>query len=213
MWTTFYDSATQGPILLNADGVLTAADLTLHPEKIADFINPQLKAAQEGLPEGSQVELTIYGWSVLGLKRAQWVAGKINDAYAQGNIQSPTDEPLKTWPSMNGALATGDDESGVVIIRWVKEFAWLVPIIVLLVGILAGAALVYLLGRNSASGRYLPPSGQTSGQSQSPLDWALRHWQWIVLGAAALAVAPFVVRHLAQLREAEREYERAEEGE
>lgn len=200
-WRVIGSNSMNGPLL---QGVSTSQAIAWalqgRTDLLAQAVNQALAQAELALPEGTPVQLDISGWTVPGGSLAQYVAGQIQQAYVSGRIIDPNTHGVPdTWPEFPGQLAWGSDATDTVTLRWVKRPAWAVWIVVGIVIVLAALALVYLLQRaNWQAQAGFAQGGATSpaGPSVNPLPWLLHNWQWVLVGLAALAVAPFAIRQL-----------------
>lgn len=212
-----------GALVGGIDGATAAAYAVSNPSELIRYVNPRLVAAEQALPEGTPVELHIHGWQTVIGESAQFVAGQLNQALALGQLRNPDGTPVTPWREYPSQVAWGYDTEDLLILRMLKYDIPL-PVIVLIAGILAGIVIAELwnhwtspstswtalaspssAGESGTSGT-VPNAGQVYG-------WLARNWPWLLLGAGALAAAPWAVRQVARLRESENELRAAEGGE
>jgi hypothetical protein len=171
------------------------------------LVNQAVIVAEEQQPEQSQMELVVYGFG----SQASNLASRVNADWQQGKIVNTDGTTLQPWPGA-AAIAYGDDAAGTLTLQWIKASPWVWIVVGILLAAL-GAALYYILTSANYRMTSTPPSSQvalTSGPAF--LAWAVQHWYVWVIGAGAMAAAPFVVRKVAELREAENELQIAEQG-
>lgn len=215
-YTVLADSASDGPLVSGISGAQAAYLALTNPAGLVAYVNGQLQAALQSLPEGTRVELTIGGWTLPGIGPvASRAAGEVNSAWAGGQIDYQG-EPVHAWPEYPNQVAWGDDSTATVTIRTLVG-QWQAVLFVL-IGVLVVAA-VWVLWDNwsqpstswqARSAVPQQPSGVPS--PSSVLAWLGRNWPWMVIGAGAAAAAPFVIRSVARVREAENELRYAEGG-
>ena len=218
---TIATQAKNGPLVaqLSAEQVAVLAanyvgDYQNFLRLIDSYVNQEIHAIENNLPEETPVRLVMPG---LNGYAKQW-SQAIDQQWQQGKIQWQG-EKLKAWPGAS-QVAYSDASGNTMTLEWLKgqPWGWIV------VGILVAVMVVYeintIRGSQYSMTAYTPATGTgTTGTATSTLPsgtsiltWAEKNWAWIVLGAGGLAAAPFVVKHLAQTREAENEYRYAEGG-
>jgi hypothetical protein len=215
VYATIGSSAADGPLI----GGLSVAEATylaaINPAALGNYINEDMRQAEENLPEGTRVELQITGWTVFYGSAADAVASQIQAAFAAGKvIDSSTGQPPATWPEYPYTLAEGDDATDTVILRWVKEGPELVVVLVAIIIILA--VVIYLLMHAGWQAQSATPQGgapPAEPPGLSFLEFLAKNWPLLLIGGLALASAPFVIHELAKTREAEVELAAAGKGE
>lgn len=112
------------------------------PSAVAKIIAPQLYAAERNEPDGTQMQVVFSGFTgPFGGSLAGSAASKLNAAWLAGKIMDPaTGEQLKGWPGAS-MIATGDDSTATLTVRWVRGQIW----IVYLLWAMAGALAIYFL--------------------------------------------------------------------
>lgn len=204
----------RGPLLagLNPATALYYA-ATGQTQQLAAYVNAEMVTAETNLPEQSEVQLDLRGWQTALGSGAQFVASQIQAQYEAGNVVYPglngaPDEIPQTWGGF--AFAVGDDATDTVTLRWVKAQPFLPWVVVGIVLAVAVVAVVYLLEHGTATmSSNNPSAGSVVATTASFL---VRNLWWEVPTVAAVAVAPYIVRKLAAIREAENEYRAAQGG-
>ena len=221
------DSTRAGPLVaeLTASDVADIARYWLagQLDKITQaIVNQAVVRAEEGLPEGTRVELRIGDMYPTGGGTPESLAQQINVWYIEGRFRDPASgELLAAWPEYPYQIAWGDSSAGTVTLRWVKGivwYGWLLIALLVVVGIW-GFYNYYLRLRQASWGMdQVVPKGAAPTPPSTFLDWLLSYrllgvplalW---VGGAAALAVAPWAIRRIAALKRAERELKEAQAG-
>jgi hypothetical protein len=213
-------SDRNGPIVTEMSptdvAVLAANYLADYPNflrLLTKYVNAAVQQAEARAPEGQRMMLVLP--SLRG--QASRIAQALNQQYSQGKIVYQG-EVVATWPEYPGQLAFVDSQDQVTL-RWVKGNPW----VWILVGVLIAVIgyILYSMLRGSPYKMYsATPVGNTGTGGQGTglpsgagfLSWVLGHWPLVLIGAGALAVAPFAVRQIARAREAENELKMAEQG-
>lgn len=209
------DNATTGP-LVGGIGADEAAYLAAtNPSTLVPYFNAQLIASLQSLPEGTRMELDIGGFDIFGYGFASTAADRVNAAWQAGQLNYGG-EPIQPWPEYPSQVAWGDDATGTITFRALKA-QWQ-AIFFIALGAALVIAFVVLWNHWSqpstpwqAQAAY-PPGQQPTITGQGILAWLARNWPWLLLAGGALAAAPFVVRKVAELREAENKLTEAERG-
>lgn len=215
--------SNDGPLVEEIGFADLAYLVATNPNRLVDYMNRSLTAAQTGLPEGARVEMKISGWSALGMGWAEQAAGHVQRAWEQGKlVDVDTKLPVEAWPEYPAQIAWGDSGTDTMTIRTVKNAipAVAVWIVVGLLALFAVYEIWQFLRRSGWVASYAdpfatpPPGGSPPGSSlpsgTEVLAWIGRHWAWVVLGGGALAAAPFVLRQIAGIKRARSELELAE---
>jgi len=218
------NNTSDGALVSGIDGLTAATLAVTNPPALVQYVNSKLVQAELALPEGTPVELHIHGWQTVIGESAQTVADQLNQALALGQLRNADGTPVTPWREYPNQIAWGYDAQDLLILRAIKTDIPL-PIIILIAGILVGVVIAELWAHWSnpstpwqagANGSSAGTSSGTPGSGipspETVLSWVARNWPWLILGAGALAAAPWVWRQVARLREAENEYRRAEEG-
>ena len=121
---------------------------------------------------------------------------------------------LKPWPGAS-QFAYSDAKGNTLTLQWVKEFYWVeftIGVIITLIVVFAAYEALhqspYTMNAytpTTTTGTGTPGTTTTTpGQAAGGiLSWIAKNWQVSVLVAGGLVATPFVVRHVAQAREAE----------
>ena len=218
---TIATQAKNGPLVaqLSAEQVAVLAanyvgDYQNFLRLIDSYVNQEIHAIENNLPEETPVRLVMPG---LNGYAKQW-AQVIDQQWQQGKIQWQG-EKLKAWPGAS-QVAYSDASGNTMTLEWLKgqPWGWIV------VGILVAVMVVYeintIRGSQYSMTAYTPATGTgTTGTTTSTLPSgstilasAAKNWPWIVLVGGGLVATPFVIRHVAETREAENEYKAAERG-
>lgn len=104
---------------------------------LAQYVNPAVRNAEEGQPEGALMELRMGGFVYNGTDYSFKVAGWINDLWRQGYLVEPNGRRLVPWPGYT-SIAWG--VYGYVLVRWTKMLAWMA---VLIIALLAALVMLY----------------------------------------------------------------------
>jgi hypothetical protein len=209
-------NSADGPLVGGISGAQAAEIAASDPAALAKYLNARLLAAEAQLPEGAAVQLSVTGWQTPIGSSAQFVADQINSAWTSGEIVDPqTGSPPEPWREYPGQIAFGDDATDTVTIRVLKEQPPLVALYIL-IGVAAVIAIAVVWDNLSS------PSTPWTAQSSVPpavalnaggiLKFITQNWAILALGAGGLVAMPFIIRHIAQTREAENELRAAERG-
>jgi len=211
-----------GALVSGIDGATAAYYAETNPSQLLHYVNPHLIAAESALPEGTPIELHITGWQTVIGESAQFVAQQTNQAFLLGKLRNLDGTPVVPWREYPDQVAWGYDDQDLLILRMRKADIPL-PILLLVAGIVAGILIAALWDHWanphtswSALASPAPSGGSTGGTVPSPgqvYGWLARNWPWLLLGAGALAAAPWAIRQVARLRESENELRAAEGGE
>jgi hypothetical protein len=205
VYTNVIDRARAGPLLAALD-LATFWNIARDSQNAWQLVNPQLRQAEEGLPEGARVELALRGLYTVEGKRPSDLAYQINLAYIQGKLVDPdTGEMLRPWPEYYNArtVAWADNAAGTLTLRWIKGIAW-VRIVIWLIAVGLLAFSVYMMLRGSDWTMFKVFEKTDNGKVVvTTFGWAL-----IAGGAAVLlAAAPWAIRKTAEIVRARRELE------
>lgn len=117
---------------------------------LSGLINPDLLNAEQGLAEGTLVELTITAsWpSVLGFEpiTPSGLANAINTYWSEGRITNPDGSAIIAWPGATG-IAVGDDATGTLTLRAVTAA---LPVAGLILGTVVAGVGYYAAGATGA---------------------------------------------------------------
>lgn len=188
-------SATRIP-LFNAPLSVVYDAITGNVAALDRFFSAEVYAAENALPEGERVEVTITGWTVpLIGSVGQTVANDLNQQWQQGKIHDPMypTESLPAWPEFPTEIASYDPSTDELVLRYRKGQPWFIWIAGAILAILGIGSLLNMVGLGS--GHYLynlfgvtPKSSSGSGGSTSSSGWPL--WEKIlVFGGGGLALA------------------------
>lgn len=210
-YTTIFDTSTDGPLVQGVSfqgGAQLLFDYQFnYPaflQDVVNLVNGKLITAENALPEGELVQMTITGWNGMSGQ----VATTINTQWAKGAITATDGTTLKAWPGLNH-IAVADTSTDTVYLTWVKEgvFAWILVGVV--IALVLGAALYYVLSQSHANMQKLTPtqklSQTASTASANALQWSMQNWPILAVGAVGLAATPWVLKKIAESKEAERE--------
>ena len=219
---TIATQAKNGPLVAQLSAqqvaVLAAnyvADYANFLRLIDSYVNQEIHTIENNLPEETPVRLIMPG---LNGYAKQW-AQAIDQQWQQGKIQWQG-EKLKAWPGAS-QIAYSDSTGNTMTLEWLKgqPWGWIV------VGILVAVMVVYeintIRGSQYSMTAYTPATSTgTTGTTTTTLNsaaggtlsWLAKNWEVSALVVLGLVGAPFVVRHMAQTREAENEYRYAEGG-
>ena len=220
-YTTIATNGMNGPIVggLNAATVLellgyfTIFNWTDFSNLLESLVNQDISQAETDEPEGQRIELDITGLD----GQAAWVAGQIQNYYADGDIKASDGSVITPWPEYPGQIAWGDSSTDTLTLRWVKEdpFVWI------LVGVLIvalGVGIYYVLTNSSYSMSAANPSSSQNSSSSTPtvsssIEWLLKNAWWLLPGAGVLAALPWLIRQSRKTYEEGKELEEDVEGE
>ncbi|HEY3367789.1 MAG TPA: hypothetical protein VGK74_22250 [Symbiobacteriaceae bacterium] len=218
--------ASSGPLVDDVGFATLGWLAATNPQRLTDYMNSRLVAAEQALPEGARIEISMTGWTLLGSSWAQRAAGQVQAAWEQGRlVDADTGRPVEPWPEYPDRIAWGDDATDTVTIRTVKAAIPLVIgwIVIALIAVVAVYQIWQWLRDSNWAVRAASDAAAAPGDPQPPVPgsiqpkdipgWLLRNWPWVLLGGATLAAAPFIVRQVAHLREARNELDAAEHGE
>lgn len=209
VYTEIANSSADGPLVGGISSAQALAYALTDPAKLLDYVNPQLLSAGNRLPHGSRLEFVITGWMVAGSSLAQYVASRLNGAYAAGRLVNPqTGTALEAWPEYPGQVAWGDDATDAVTLRVLAS-----PWAYVLVGALALVAAAVVWDLLSHAGWTASSVGL--GSAVSPIgviSWLIAHWYVPVGIVVAGIAAPIIINEVASTREAENRLEYAEGG-
>lgn len=215
-----YQTIASGALIQGLDAV-TAGYLiaTGQQAQLAQYVNPALAQAEANLPEQTMVQLDITGWSTWFGSAAQYIASQIQSAWQSGKIVDPnTGQTPPTWSGTqwDGVFASGDDTTDTVSLRWVKGLEFLVVVVIGLLVLLAIALIVVVLQRSNAGTMYSATHPSSPGGSGlnlvTELTWVEKNAYWLLPATGLLVVSPFVLRKVAETREAENALTAAERG-
>ena len=117
---------------------------------LSGLINPDLLDAEQGLAEGTLVELTITAsWpSVLGFEPIipSSMANAINTYWSEGRITNPDGSAIIAWPGATG-IAVGDDATGTLTLRAVTAA---LPIVGIIIGAVVAVVGYFAAGVSGA---------------------------------------------------------------
>lgn len=176
--------------------------------------NRAVLAAEQGLPEGAYVELTIDS-----VNAASAVVSGLNGRYQTGQITYPgTGELIQGWPGYPGRIAFLTSSGNGAILRWRKGQPW---VWILLAGLLVVAIAVFVSLERSNYSMKTPQSssgggggGGGIGLTTGPFIWfgvgpkgTFRilniPWYWVAGGMALGAVGAVGARVYSGLEEGE----------
>lgn len=213
VYTKVIDRARAGPLL---------SDITLEnfwsivrdPYNAQYLLNAQLRQAEAGLPEGARVELVLRGLYTVEGKKPSDLANQINLLYNQGKMVDPdSGEMLRPWPEHAAArqLAWADDAAGTLTLRWLKGIAWVWYLIcAIALGLFAYFLYKMLRGSDWAMYKAVTKTNGDGNGGGCPKIFGVCVW-WLAGGAAAIAVAPWLIRQAAKIIRARHELEEAVE--
>jgi len=157
------------------------------------ILNPAVQQAEMDAPEGSLMQLTLPNIGI----GAQFYASQINAKWQAGQIVDPsTGERPPLWPGAT-TLATGDDSTGTLVLRWVKGQVYIFILIGIIIAL--AVALYFALRSSPYQVTRTIPTPTTSGASV--WAWLLGHWGWVALGAGIVVVTPAVLKRAVWTKE------------
>ena len=186
------------------------------------YVNTEVGTIEQNLPEGTPVQLVLPGLNGNAIAWAQ----ALDQQWQQGKIRDPQGNRLKAWPGAT-QFAYSDAKGNTLTLQWIKEFYWFEFMVGVLITLIVVYAAYQVLHQSQYTmTAYTPSTGTgTTGTGTTPitsttpgqaaggiLTWIVDNWEVSALIAGGLVAAPFVVRHMAQTREAENEYRYAEGG-
>jgi hypothetical protein len=185
---------------------------TNYPQFLQDtqaMVQPAILQAETAQPEGTAMQLVITGLQdqpFVG-SQASNIASAINSAAASGTLLNTDGTAITGW-SPGAPIAYADDATATLTCQWLKGQPWGWIIVGVAVAVL-GVVLYYLLQHSSYALSAFEASANLVGNVGG---WLLTHWGWVLLGAGAVAVAPYAIRAIARTREAENELRYARRG-
>lgn len=209
-------SAADGPIVqgLSVGMVLElvadyAVDYQAFLSLSATLVNTHLVQAETAQPEGTPMQLVLTGLTdpLTGGSIAGRLAAGVNQDWSQGKIRYTDGELIPAWSGAS-QIAYANDQSATLTLQWVKGQPW----VWVIVGVLLAIAAVSLYRVLAHGGYTLSAASSLSKAVISAGSLLIKNWP-ITLGVAAVLVtAPFVVRHVAEAREAVNEERYAAKG-
>lgn len=155
-----------------------------------NFFNAEVYAAENNLPEGERVEVTITGWNVPFIGNVgQTVANDVNAQWRAGKIRDPyhITEALLAWPEFPTAIASYDASTDELVLRYLKGQPWFIWIFGIILGILGINSLLRLVGINLGQYAYslfgVTPKSNTSPSPSTSTGMPL--WEKLAIGGVA----------------------------
>lgn len=130
------------------------------PSEIQAFINTDAYNAEANQAEGTEIELDISGWTLLGTDYSPDVASYINGYWSQGEF-TVNGENMAAWPG-NSQIAFGGNNT--LTVQYVKGQIWILYIavaIAIIVGVLY--LIQYLTGQVWGVSKNVGASGAATG--------------------------------------------------
>lgn len=215
---------TNGPIVQSIApsqmGVLAAnyvTDYSNFLRLLDQYVNNDLYTIESGQPEGTAMRLVIPN---LQGNATTW-AQALDQQWQQGKIRYlDTGKVIQGWPGAS-QLAYSDAKGDTLTIEWLKEGPEVWILVGIIITLIAAYAIYTMLHQSPYTMSAYTPATGTNGTTTTAtpgqvaggiLAWSAQNWPVLAVGGGLLVAAPFVVRHVAQTREAENEYRYAEGG-